>query len=141
MGVSRQEERGSKALNPSRPSDSVGLPASPVDERQRSLKLREERDRKSKSEKPPPKIVPLPGAIESRMIRCGKPTCRCARADLHGPYFVRRWREKGRRRSQYVRKKDVLRVKVAVQTFRWQQNRDRQELREALRMLRSYCGF
>lgn len=29
----------------------------------------------------------LPGALASQERRCGKPGCRCARGELHGPYL------------------------------------------------------
>jgi hypothetical protein len=36
------------------------------------------------------------------MVRCGKPGCRCARGELHGPYYVHGWRERGEQRRRYV---------------------------------------
>lgn len=35
-------------------------------------------------------------------IRCGKPTCRCATGERHGPYTYCYWREGGRVRKSYV---------------------------------------
>lgn len=93
--------------------------------------------RETKGEYLSTKISPMPGAIEARLVRCGKPNCRCASAELHGPYYVRRWRLAGERRSKYVKKRDVLRVKTAVETYRRQQKETREELREALRTFRS----
>lgn len=41
----------------------------------------------------------------SEYVRCGKPTCRCAKGKLHGPYAYKYWRdEKGRLRKAYVGK-------------------------------------
>lgn len=37
----------------------------------------------------------LPGHIVTERVRCGKPNCRCARGELHGPYHYRRWRSGG----------------------------------------------
>jgi hypothetical protein len=37
-------------------------------------------------------------------IRCGKGSCRCARGDLHGPYWYSYTRIKGRVTSQYIGK-------------------------------------
>ena len=82
------------------------------------------------------KIEPLPGAIDARFVRCGKANCKCLKGELHGPYYVRRWREYGQRRSKYVKKRDVLAMKVAVETYRQDQRQARQELREALRTAR-----
>jgi hypothetical protein len=36
--------------------------------------------------------------------RCGKKTCRCARGELHGPYWYAYYRENGRMRCEYVGK-------------------------------------
>src|SRR5262249_17240096 len=99
-------------------------------------------ERKTKSEDPTTKIVPLPGAIDARMVRCGKPNCRCERtAELHGPYYVRPWRVAGERRSKYIKKQDILSTKNAVETYRRQQKQARQELRDALRTFRSLRTF
>lgn len=65
----------------------------------------------SKSPKPLPKT--LPGVVLPQHVRCGKPNCRCADGDLHGPYYYRFWREDGRLRKQYVRLDDVDAVRAA----------------------------
>ena len=65
-----------------------------------------------------PKIEPLPGVLLANPVRCGKPTCRCACGELHGPYLYRRWREGGRQRRQYVRPQDAQRVDAAVAEWR-----------------------
>jgi hypothetical protein len=44
----------------------------------------------------------LPGTVQVQWTRCGKPTCRCARGEPHGPYFYRFFREHGRLRKTYV---------------------------------------
>jgi len=44
------------------------------------------------------------GAICEQMVRCGKARCKCARGELHGPFFYRFMRdEDGRLRKSYVR--------------------------------------
>jgi hypothetical protein len=40
----------------------------------------------------------------SEMVRCGKKICRCAKGNLHGPYWYAYWSENGKTRSQYVGK-------------------------------------
>ena len=40
-----------------------------------------------------PKMEPLRGSLHAEMKGCGKPACRCARGNLHGPYWSHRWRE------------------------------------------------
>lgn len=42
---------------------------------------------------------------EYERIRCGKPSCRCARGELHGPYWYVYWRDSGGKlRKRYVGK-------------------------------------
>ncbi len=42
------------------------------------------------------------GAICGQWKRCGRPNCRCARGELHGPYYYRFYREDGRLKKQYL---------------------------------------
>ncbi len=49
-----------------------------------------------------PKKASPRGSIHEEWKRCGNPRCRCARGELHGPYWYRRWREDGKQRKQYV---------------------------------------
>jgi len=44
----------------------------------------------------------LRGALQRQMRRCGKPGCRCAEGDLHGPYIYVSVRTGGRSRLLYV---------------------------------------
>jgi hypothetical protein len=45
----------------------------------------------------------LRGATLTQGRRCGKPGCRCARGELHGPYtYLSLGRERGRSRLLYV---------------------------------------
>jgi hypothetical protein len=64
------------------------------------------------------KIEPLPGTLRAELIRCGKPSCRCARGEPHGPYLYRRWREGDRQRHQYVRPANAERVKAELAEWR-----------------------
>ncbi len=59
--------------------------------------------------------------------RCGTPGCRCARGQLHGPYYALLWREDGRLRKRYVRLADVEQVRAAVAAER-QRRRDARAL-------------
>jgi hypothetical protein len=36
--------------------------------------------------------------------KCGKSSCRCAHGELHGPYLVAYYREKGKLRKRYLGK-------------------------------------
>jgi hypothetical protein len=60
-----------------------------------------------------PKISPLPGAVCAQMKRCGRSNCKCAKGELHGPYYYRFWYERGRQRKKYVKKGDVSDIKAA----------------------------
>ena len=66
-----------------------------------------------------PKTAPLPGSLQPEWKRCGKPGCRCARGELHGPYFYRYWYEAGRRHKAYVPRDRV--AEVAAGLVRWQE--------------------
>lgn len=82
--------------------------------------------------KPLPKIPPdgmLNGAVCAQYKRCGKHSCRCARGELHGPYFYRfQWHD-GRVVKEYVRLSDVKEVRAACDRYRALQD----ELREGRR--------
>ena len=84
-----------------------------------------------KNQKTTTKIEPLRGSIEARFKRCGKPNCKCAKGELHGPYYLRRWQRHGERQSKYVKKGDVSTTFAACLAYR----RDRQETRELIRQI------
>ncbi len=69
------------------------------------------RTKRLKNQKPLPKM--LPGAVCEQWERCGKPGCKCARGERHGPYFYRFWRENGRLRRAYVKREDVDAIRAA----------------------------
>ena len=56
--------------------------------------------------------------LRAELVRCGKPTCRCASGERHGPYLYRRWREGGRQRRQYVKPADAERIRAALAEWR-----------------------
>jgi hypothetical protein len=61
------------------------------------------------------KVVPkmLAGAVIAQYVCCGKAGCRCARGELHGPYWYRKWREGRRQWKAYVKPQDVAAVRAA----------------------------
>jgi hypothetical protein len=65
-----------------------------------------------------PKTEPLPGVVCVQWKRCGRPNCRCARGQLHGPYHCRFWREGGKLKKAYVRRADVAQVHARCQARR-----------------------
>ena len=63
---------------------------------------------------PLPKIASTNGALVSEWKTCGKPTCRCARGQPHGPYLSLRWREGGRQRRRYVSATEANAVRASI---------------------------
>ena len=82
-----------------------------------------------------PKTAPLPGSLQPEWKRCGKPGCRCARGERHGPYFYRYWYEGGRRRRAYVPRTRVPAVAAGIARWRelhppaWSARQELAELR------------
>ena len=77
------------------------------------------------------KIDPLRGWLEARYKRCGKANCKCAKGELHGPYYLRRWERRGKRLSKYVKKGELSATLAACLAYK----RDRQETRELIRQI------
>ena len=63
----------------------------------------------------------LRGAVCAQWVRCGTATCKCARGELHGPYFYHFYREHGRLVKRYVKRADVEHIRAACDQRR--QNR------------------
>jgi hypothetical protein len=82
-----------------------------------------------------PKIGPRPGSLHAELKRCGRPNCRCARGELHGPYwYVHRW-ERGRKRRRYVRMANLEAVRAGI--IEWRRlHPPLSELRAELALLR-----
>ena len=78
----------------------------------------------------------IPGCVVAQHVRCGKPTCRCARGHLHGPYFAHYWREDGRARKRYLERHDAPRVAALCTRYRAQHPSTRALRRELRAMAR-----
>jgi hypothetical protein len=76
----------------------------------------------------------LPGVVCRQWVRCGRPGCRCARGQLHGPYHYHFARENGRLRKRYVKAADLERVRAACQA-RQRERRELADWRECYRGL------
>jgi hypothetical protein len=80
-------------------------------------------------------------AMVSHRVRCGKPNCRCASGEGHGPYHFLHWRQCGIQRRCYVRRADVEAVRAVIERRHWL-DRERRLLlatsRAELRSLRSW---
>lgn len=70
------------------------------------------------SEKMARKIVPLSGYLLAQKIKCGRPNCKCARGDLHGPYFYYVWRLGRYRHKEYVKSHDLAFVRAGIEQHR-----------------------
>jgi hypothetical protein len=79
----------------------------------------------------------LLGVVCAQWRKCGKAGCRCARGDLHGPYFARFWRQGGRLRKAYVRKADVEDVRGRCLARR----QERAEWLEHMQQVREMASF
>lgn len=103
--------------------------------------------KETKSSKPLPKTPPpgavLDGSVCAQYKRCGKSNCKCARGELHGPYFYRfRWSE-GRVVKEYVRLSEVEEMRAACARHREAQEglrEGRRHLQTLLSQLRSTLG-
>ena len=84
-----------------------------------------------KSEKTTTKIEPLRGSLEALLKRCGKANCKCAKGQLHGPYYLRRWQRGGERQSKYVKKDELSATFAACLEYK----RNKQETRELIRQI------
>jgi hypothetical protein len=67
--------------------------------------------------------IPLPGVVRPQWVRCGRSNCRCARGQLHGPYFYRFWREGGKLKKAYVRPAELEQVRAQCDARRKQRQR------------------
>ena len=83
-----------------------------------------------------PKIEPLRGAVCKQMKRCGKPNCKCAKGQLHGPYYYRFFYRGGRQRKKYVKKGDFQAVLSAVRAYKQRQIEWRNTVRETNELAR-----
>ena len=54
-------------------------------------------------------------ALVSHRVQCGKPDCRCATGEGHGPYWFLHWRQGGIQRRRYVRQADVEAVRAVIE--------------------------
>ena len=75
-------------------------------------------------------------ALVFHRVRCGKPTCRCATAEGHGPFAFLSWREAGTQRRRYVRRADVDAVGAVVERRRRAEREARRAAALALADLR-----
>ena len=88
-----------------------------------------------------PKIGRAPGTLRAEYRRCGKPSCRCARGELHGPYYYHFVRRGGVLVKRYVRAADVERSRAACEQRRARERRRREVSRLSVRRLTAMSGL
>ena len=64
-----------------------------------------------------PKMAGI-GSIHLEFKRCGKPTCRCGRGLLHGPYAYHHWLQRGRQKKAYVPMRSLTKALEAIERRR-----------------------
>lgn len=96
---------------------------------------------KTKTENPLPKT--MPGAVCVQMVRCGKSNCKCARGELHGPYFYHFVRVNGALVKRYVKAKDAPTLRAACHAWREEdkqlreiRNKSQRQVSELIKKLR-----
>lgn len=83
----------------------------------------------------------LPGVVLPQLVRCGKPTCRCAsreHSDLHGPYYYRFWWDRGRLCKTYVPRADLASVSAACARRQERERRGREGIAEIHALLQQF---
>ena len=58
------------------------------------------------------------GSVHLEFKRCGKPTCRCCRGLLHGPYAYHHWLQRGRQKKAYVTMRLLTKAFEAIERQR-----------------------
>ena len=84
------------------------------------------------------KALPKTGlaSVCPQWVRCGKPSCRCARGELHGPYFSLFWRAGGRLHKRYVRAADAASTRQTAARQRQETRRARERATDGRRRWR-----
>lgn len=63
--------------------------------------------------------LPIEGSIIWQWVRCGKPNCKCANGEKHGPYPYRFWRDySGRAHKEYIKARNLQAVEEALADHR-----------------------
>lgn len=73
-----------------------------------------------------PKMGIVGGSVVAYLVKCCRTNCKCSVGELHGPYFYRYWREKGKRYKQYIKREDVEAINLACTNYRKQHHQTKQ---------------
>jgi hypothetical protein len=58
------------------------------------------------------------GSLIEKYVQCGKPNCRCAKGEGHGPVYYLSFQEKGVTKLIYIPRGDVPKVRGQVAKFK-----------------------
>ncbi len=88
---------------------------------------------KTKTVKTLPKMAL--GTVHSQVVRCGKPSCKCASGELHGPYFYHFQRINGSLVKRYVKAADVADMRAACDARRKNRRQESSARKASVRTL------
>jgi hypothetical protein len=58
------------------------------------------------------------GTIQPKLLTCGKPGCKCAKGEKHGPYqYLAYHKEDGSMEWIYIPKKELAQIKSRIENF------------------------
>jgi len=81
------------------------------------------------------------GAVCAKFVRCGRPWCRCMNGGpRHGPYYIRYWREGGRRHKEYIRLDAAQERRTACDERRSREREDRRRIEDGRKAWRTLLG-
>jgi len=86
----------------------------------------------------PENLLPkmLPGTVCRQMVRCGKPWCKCARGELHGPYYYHFARVGRKLTKRYLKPDEVEQIRAACLARRVEERARRAQSRETRQFIR-----
>jgi hypothetical protein len=84
--------------------------------------------------------LPKMGAVCAHWVRCGRPSCRCANGELHGPYHYLFWRDSGRLRKRYVKTADAADMRAEYAARQAQMRQDRATVQSGWQEWRKLAG-
>ena len=77
-----------------------------------------------------------PGTVHAQYVRCGKPNCRCAHSELHGPYYYHFVRTGGKLKKRYLKAWEIEQFQAACAARQQSEKQRRARDSELWRQLR-----
>ena len=91
---------------------------------------------KNKTENLLPKIAAQGGTVHRQFVRCGKASFKCARGELHGPYYYYFVRARGQLKKRYLKPQHLEQVRSACLKRREEERAQRAKTRQVWQSLR-----